>query len=454
MRLVVRPGRTVEGSLHVPGDKSIAHRWLILAATARGPSILHQVPPSLDVRATAACLAMLAPKARPGLDAWSSNASDGAEGNGFTWDAGDRDVSTLRLQVESEGRLGLATPAGALDCGNSGTSMRLLAGVLAASPFSSTLVGDESLSTRPMDRVAVPLRAMGADVRTTEGHAPLEVSGGPLRGVRWEPEVPSAQVKSAILLAGYAGHVPVTLHEPNGRSRDHTERMFRGFGLDITEQDGWIHFVPGERIPPFEMQIPGDFSSAAFLVGAAILAEGGELVLTGVGTNPSRTGLLGVLARMGSHVLVEPSVTELGEPIGSLLVRPAELRGTEIAANEIPGIIDEIPLLAVLATRATGTTIFHEAGELRVKESDRLGLLATNIRALGGHAVVEGNDLRVEGRLEPPVGRVVTGGDHRLAMAFAIAALGADRPSTILGSDAVSISYPGYFETLDRVVAA
>ena len=450
MRLVVRPGRTVEGSLHVPGDKSIAHRWLILAATARGPSILHQVPPSLDVRATAACLAMLAPKARPGLDAWSSNASDGAEGNGFTWDAGDRDVSTLRLQVESEGRLGLATPAGALDCGNSGTSMRLLAGVLAASPFSSTLVGDESLSARPMERVAVPLRAMGADVRTSDGHAPIRIAGARLHGISYRTPVPSAQVKSAVLLAGCAAEGATEVVEPVA-TRDHTERALQALGAPV-ERAGTTVRVAAFQHEGFEAAVPGDVSSAAFALAAAAVT-GGSVEVLGVGLNPTRTRYLEVLRRMGVDVETRERGLELGEPVGDVVVRgPARPSPTTVDAAELPLVIDEVPILAAVAAHADGETRFLGAGELRVKESDRLTALVAALRALGGHAGVEGEDLVVAGA-GLRGGRAASGGDHRMAMAIAVAGLAATGDVVVDGAEASAVSFPGFADALRSIGA-
>ena len=233
--------------------------------------------------------------------------------------------------------------------------------------------------------------------------------------------VSSAQIKSAILLAGMAGEVEVALREPHGRSRDHTERLLRAFGYGVAEEDGWIHFTPGGHLEPFDVQVPGDPSSAAFLVGAATLAEAGELLISAVGVNPTRTGFLDVLGRMGAAIRIENRGDPLrragGRPRGR---RPASLRGTEVAAGEIPGLIDEIPLLAVLASRASGTTTFRQVGELRVKESDRLGLIAENLRAVGAEAEVVGDDLVVEGTDRVPRGKVRTAADHRLAMAFAV----------------------------------
>jgi 3-phosphoshikimate 1-carboxyvinyltransferase len=384
----------VAGSVRVPGDKSITHRLLLLAALTRGTSHIGGALTSLDARSTARVLRQL-----------------GAE------------LSPLRpsthVTVRGKGRF--RRPDRPLFCGNSGTTTRLLLGLLSAHRFSATLTGDRSLRRRPMRRVTVPLSAMGARFTEQQGDGlPLTVVGQRLKPLTYEMPVSSAQIKSAILLAGMAGEVDVALREPNGRSRDHTERLLQALGYTVTEKDGWILFSPGGQLEPFDVQVPGDPSSAAFLVGAATMAEAGELRVARVGVNPTRTGFLDVLARMGGSVKVENSSTHFGEPVGDLTVRPATLRGTEVTAGEIPGLIDEIPLLAVLASRAMGTTTFRQVGELRVKESDRLGLVATNLRAVGAHAEVVGDDLVVEGSDRAPRGSVRTAADHRLAMAFAV----------------------------------
>jgi 3-phosphoshikimate 1-carboxyvinyltransferase len=417
----------VAGWVRVPGDKSITHRALLLAAMARGACYLGSPLTSLDTRSTAQVLRRLGASVSP---------------------------LTPGQPVRVVGKGRLSAPSRELHCGNSGTTARLILGLLAAHRFSARLTGDASLRRRPMRRVTEPLEAMGARVtsRVADG-LPLEIRGGPLRPLRYELPLASAQLKSALLLAGYAGKVAVTLREPGTGSRDHTERMFRGLGLMLDETDGWTGFSPGPVIPAFDMQIPGDISSAAFLVGVAILAQGGELGIHGVGLNPTRTGFLKVLARMGASVDRAETGNESGEPVGSLLARPAELRGVEIEPSEIPGVLDEVPLLAVLATQARGSTTFREAGELRVKESDRLGLLATNIRALGGHAVVQGDDLVIEGTPGPLSGRVVTAGDHRLAIAFSVlgtvpgARIRVDNPAC------ADVSFPGFRPMMKSILS-
>jgi 3-phosphoshikimate 1-carboxyvinyltransferase len=412
----------IAGSVRVPGDKSITHRVLLLAALAPGKSRIGGVLTSLDARSTARVLRQL-----------------GAE------------VSPLRPGVTAtvQGRRRFRRPSGSLFCGNSGTTTRLLLGLLSAHRFSATLTGDRSLRRRPMRRVTAPLAAMGARFTERNGDGlPLTVRGQRLRPISYDMPVSSAQIKSAVLLAGMAGGVEVALSEPHGRSRDHTERLLRAFGYGVIEKEGRIYFAPSGRLERFDIEVPGDPSSAAFLVGAAILAEAGELRIAGVGVNPTRTGFLEVLARMGARTQVENLSTRFGEPVGDLLVRPARLRATEIAAGEIPGLIDEIPLLAVLASRAAGTTTFRQVGELRVKESDRLGLMAANLRAVGSQAVVVGEDLVVEGSDRAPRGKVRTAADHRLAMAFAV--LGT-LPGSRIGIDdlaCAAVSFPGFPETL------
>jgi 3-phosphoshikimate 1-carboxyvinyltransferase len=412
----------VDADLRVPGDKSITHRTLVLAGMARGTSRIGGALTSLDARSTARVLRQLGVGVSP-LVAGRS--------------------------IVVHGRTRFRRPDGVLHCGNSGTSARLLLGALSAHPFASTLTGDASLRRRPMRRVTDPLEQMGA--RFTYGlrdGLPIAVRGGTLSGIRYELPVSSAQLKSALMLAGVAGGVPVEVREPQGRSRDHTERMLRAFGYDIEDDGEWIRFAPTGRISPVSYQVPGDPSSAAFLVGAALLADGGALRLRAVGLNPTRTGFLRVLARMGAEVAVEGQHDVGGEPAGDLIVRPAQLSATDIAPGEIPGLIDEIPLLSVLASRAEGTTVFREVGELRVKESDRLALLASNLRAVGAHAEASGNTLTVVGGSAPPAGRVLTAGDHRIAMAFAVlgtvhgARVRVDNPAC------ADVSFPGFHESL------
>jgi 3-phosphoshikimate 1-carboxyvinyltransferase len=415
----------VAGTVRVPGDKSITHRVLLLAALARGTSRIGGALTSLDARSTARVLRQLG----AGLSPLRTGAT---------------------LTVQGRGRL--RRPIEALNCGNSGTTTRLLLGLLAAHQFSATLTGDSSLRRRPMRRVTGPLTEMGARFLERNGDGlPLTVEGARLQPLTYDMPVSSAQIKSALLLAGVAGEVDVALREPHGRSRDHTERLLRAFGYGVRESEGWIHFSPSGRIEPFEVTVPGDPSSAAFLIGAAVLAEAGELRILGVGVNPTRTGFLEVLRRMGAEVRIESRAAQFGEPVGDLVVKPGALRGTEVAAREIPGLIDEIPMLAVLASRAEGTTTFSEVGELRVKESDRLGLIAENLRTVGAKADVVGEDLVVEGGDSVPVGRVRTAGDHRLAMAFAVLGTLPTARVRIDNLASAAVSFPDFPGTLRRI---
>jgi 3-phosphoshikimate 1-carboxyvinyltransferase len=351
----------------------------------------------------------------------------------------------------------ISHPASRLHCGNSGTTARLMLGILAGQKFAATLTGDASLRRRPMRRVTEPLRAMGAEITEGRGDAlPLTIRGGRLRALTYTTPVASAQIKSALLLAGLTGGVAVTIREPY-RSRDHTERLLAHLGLGLHERGGAIVYEPAPEgrslVPAFRLAVPGDASSAAFLVGAAALAEGGELVIENVGVNPTRTGFLVVLARMGAHVDRVNLRDAGGEPVADLVARPGggALRGTEVGAAEVPTLVDEVPMLAVLASRAEGETVFREVGELRVKESNRLELIAANLRVLGVEAEARGNDLHVCGTTRPPRGRVDTGRDHRLAMAFAVLGTlpGADVRLSEKGS--VAISYPRFFRDLKAI---
>jgi 3-phosphoshikimate 1-carboxyvinyltransferase len=416
----------VGGTIRVPGDKSLSHRALLFAAMARGTSHVGGMLTSLDARSSARVLRQLGATISPLGE--------------------DRTVT-----ITGRGRL--RRPAEVLNCGNSGTTTRLLLGLLAAHPFSATLTGDRSLRRRPMRRVTVPLVAMGAKIieQNEQGTLPLTIRGGKLKALRHEMPVSSAQIKGCLLLAGMAGGVAVSVREPHGRSRDHSERLLRAFGYQVEDHDGWVHFLPTGQLTPFDMQVPGDPSSAAFPVGAAVLAEGGELQISGVCVNPTRIGFLQVLERMGATVAIEGTETQFGEPVATLIVRPATLRPTEVRPEEIPALIDEIPMLAALATRARGTTVFREVGELRVKESDRLGLIAENIRALGGKAEAVGDDLHVEGTSAPPKGRVRTEGDHRIAMAFAVLGTVPGAAVKIDNMACAAVSFPGFPKMLRTI---
>lgn len=415
----------IGGTARIPGDKSITHRALLLAALAGGTSRIRGALTSLDAQSSARVLRQLG--------------------------AG---ISPLRpgAEVLVRGRRRWRTPARTLHCGNAGTTARLLAGLLAAQPVTARLTGDASLRRRPMRRVIDPLSRMGSRFSPPDAERlPFQLHGGALQPLRYDLPVSSAQVKSALLLAGACGQVAVSLREPGGRSRDHTERMLRALGFGIAERDGRIELEQWGRFGPFDIDIPGDPSSAAFLVGAAVLAESGKVTLPGVGLNPTRTGFLAVLERMGASILATDLAEHLGEPTGTLVAGPASLRGTVVEADEIPSLVDEIPLLAVLAAKALGETRFRAVGELRVKESDRLGLIASNLRALGQEAAVEGDDLVIKGCAAPPRGRVRTEGDHRIAMAFRVLGTVPGARVSIDDMACADVSFPGFLHALASI---
>lgn len=405
----------------MPGDKSITHRALLLAALAPGSSTLHGALTSEDARSTARVLRQL-----------------GAA------------ITPLRSgsPVSVQGHRRFAAPAGPLDCGNSGTTARLLLGLLAAHRFAAVLTGDRSLRRRPMRRVTEPLVAMGARVASRDADGlPLTIRGGRLQALEWHLPVASAQIKSALLLAGAAAGVAVTLREP-APSRDHTERMLRHFGFELASRRGRIQLLPTGEFVPFDISVPGDPSSAIFLLAAAALAGRGAITVDGVGLNPSRIGYLAVLQRMGVLVRVSSQGASLGEPYGALSVAASSLRSVSIEPADVPAVIDEIPMLACLAARATGTSRFSGLAELRVKESDRLALLAENLTSIGVAAAVEGDDLSVTGTARPLVGRVVTHGDHRIAMAFAVLATQPGARIRIDDPDCAGVSFPGFARAL------
>ena len=427
--VVVAPARRFQGRLQVPGDKSIAHRYALLAALAGGRSTFSNFAPGADCRSTLSCLRQLGVEVTEGP------------------------MGVVTLVGRGLGRL--CSPSAPLDAGNSGTTMRLMAGVLAGHEFSTTLVGDASLSRRPMRRVIAPLEQMGARIDAADGRPPLVIHGSRLRSIAYRPETPSAQVKSAVLLAGLHAEGTTSVTEP-AATRDHTERALTAFGGRVTVDGRTISVDGNQRLEPRSLVVPGDFSSAAFwLVGAAAL-PGSRVEVENVGLNPTRTALLGVLERFGARVTIETTISEAGEPRGRVTVEADRMGALEIAPDEVPGLIDELPAIAALAAHG-GEVVVRGAGELRVKESDRIAVLVAGFRALGIAAeelpdgfVVSGpaaGSQRVSG------GVANAGGDHRMAMAFAIAALGAERSSTVLGADAVVISYPGFFETLSRLVA-
>ena len=424
----VAPARRLRGRLRVPGDKSIAHRYAILGALAEGRTTLAHFAPGADCRSTLACLRAL------GVDV-----EDTADG---------------RVTLLGRGFGRLRSPSAPLDAGNSGTTMRLVAGVAAGHPFTTTMVGDASLSRRPMRRVIAPLGRMGARIDAVDGHAPLTIHGAALRAIAHDPETPSAQVKSAVLLAGLHAEGVTRVKEP-APTRDHTERALIAFGGEVTV-DGLTVSVPGgQRLTGRSLDVPGDFSSAAFWLAAAAALPGSRIEIEDVGLNPTRTALLRVLERFGARVAVEVAGDDANEPRGTVIVEGDRTGAVEIGPDEVPLLIDELPAIAALAAHG-GRVDVRGAGELRVKESDRIAVLVAGLRALGIEADERPDGYSIGGAAHgsrPKGGVANAGGDHRMAMAFAIAALAAERPSTIEGADAVVISYPGFFETLERLVS-
>ncbi len=413
------------GVARVPGDKSIGHRALMLAAVADGTSIVRGLSSGEDVRSTLRC-----------VEAVGAEVTRGASGG---------------LRIGGRGLGGLCAPGKTLDCGNSGTTVRLMAGMLAGRGFSVRFDGDESLRRRPMGRIAEPLRRMGAVVegRSVEGRLclPLVVGGGPLHGIEHRSEVASAQVKSCLLFAGLRAEGRTTVIEP-ARSRDHTERMLRALGVPV-EVEGLKVAIDGPvaALDPFELEIPGDPSSAAFLVVATTLVPGSALRIEGVSANPTRTAFIDVLRRMGAELDEERVGDRAGEPVMNLVARSAPgLRGVEVGGEIVPRLIDEVPILAVAAAFAEGVTVFHDVGELRVKESDRLASTCALLSAFGVACEAGQDTLTVHGRgLSPlePRAVVETQGDHRIALAATVLALRARRPVEARGIEAERVSFPG-----------
>lgn len=428
-RGVAHPAALVEpatgplrGSRAVPGDKSISHRAVLIAALARGTSVVRGFSPAGDCSTTLQVLAALGVRA-----------------------------THLGDEVLVEGRGLLQPPSGPLDCGRSGTTMRLVAGVLAGAPFGSVLTGDAQLLGRPMDRVADPLRRMGAVVRLARGgRAPMEIEGRPLTGIRYRLPVASAQVKSAVLLAGL-GAEGRTVVEEDVATRDHTERLLAAAAVPVRREEAGegarVTLDPG-RPEPFELDVPGDLSSAAPLAAAAALVPGSDVVLDGVGLNPTRAGFLGVLERMGAVVEARPD-PDGPEPRGTVRVRHAPLRAVAVGATDVPRMIDELPLLGVLGTQAEGVTEVRGARELRVKESDRVAALVAGLRALGAEAEELEDGFVVRGPTSLTGGRCDAARDHRLAMTFAVAGLVARDPVEVAGADYLADSFPGFLEHLE-----
>jgi len=433
--LDIQAGKTLQGELTVPGDKSISHRAVMLAALAEGTSMVHNLLLGEDVQRTINAFVDMGVKIQSEKKILSGNPD-----------------TIIEHKINGVGLWGLTKPPQPLDMGNSGTSMRLLAGILAGQKFDSILIGDQSLSSRPMARVIEPLSLMGATISTNEKMtAPLMIKGGrSLHPIRYELPVASAQVKSAVLLAGLfaPGRTEVKEKVP---TRDHTERMLQGFGADLFKQGEVIAVSGRPRLRACTIEVPGDLSSAAFFLVAALIVPGSELRIRGVGVNPTRTGILEILAAMGAEIRRENEHEAAGEPVADLRVRSSALRGASVRGNLIPRAIDEFPILCVAAAYARGRTEIREARELRVKESDRIATMAQELKKMGARVEELEDGLVIEGGVPLLGAEVESHGDHRVAMALAVAGLGAQGVTRIRDVACIATSFPNFTLDLHRI---
>jgi 3-phosphoshikimate 1-carboxyvinyltransferase len=423
--VIVRPARNVLGSLRVPGDKSISHRYAMLAALASGQSCIENFAPGADCASTLSCVQALGCTVE--RDAQGTVTIDGL---------GPR----------------LRAPGGPLDCGNSGSTMRMLSGIVAGQPFTSEMIGDESLSRRPMKRIIEPLTRMGAEIRSAEGGcAPLRIKGTKLHGIEYQVPVASAQVKTSLLFAGLLAEGQTKVEEPS-RTRDHGELALRAFGANVDRSRNTVTIQGGQTLHPLEAYIPGDISSAAFFLCAAAIFPESNLVIDGVLLNPTRSALLDVLTAMGSRISMVRVEEQHGELVGTVTLVPGVGQPVTIAGAQTALLIDELPALAAIAPFTAGGLEVRDAAELRVKESDRLSAVTQNLQAMGAQVEQTADGWRIPGRQKLHGAEIESFGDHRIAMAFAIAALRADSETLIRNSECISISYPGFFEDLERLV--
>jgi 3-phosphoshikimate 1-carboxyvinyltransferase len=422
--VLVHPSTWVSGRVRVPGDKSISHRYAMLASLADGVSQIEGFLTGADCAATLSCLRAL--------------------GVRLTADGGT-------IEIHGRGVRGLSAPAAPLDAANSGTSMRLVSGIVAAHPFRTIIGGDASLSRRPMRRIIEPLTRMGASIESQNGRPPLVIDGGRLRGIEYRPDVPSAQVKSSVLLAGLQAEGMTAVVE-KAPTRDHTERALHAFGAKVRTEGLRVEVEGGQRLQARTLIVPGDVSSAVFWIALAAASADAEIEIDGVGLNPTRTAVLDVFRRAGAAVESSTDRTDGGEPAGTLRVAHRDCRSFTVTPEDVPLMIDEIPALAAFAAMMPSGCAMTVRGavELRIKESDRITALATGFRALGAEVEEFPDGFRLTAR--PLTGGTVdASGDHRLAMAFAVAATHAARPTTITGASAVEVSYPGFFAELERL---
>ncbi len=423
--VIVRPARNVLGSLRVPGDKSISHRYAMLAALASGRSRFENFAPGADCASTLGCVRALGC-------------------------AVERDVQGS-VTIDGLGPQ-LRAPRGPLDCGNSGSTMRMLAGIVAGLPFASEMIGDESLSRRPMKRIIEPLSRMGAEIHSVNGDcAPLRINGARLHGIEYQVPVASAQVKTSLLFAGLLAEGQTKIEEPS-RTRDHGELALRAFGAKVDRSRNMATIQGGQTLHPLEAYIPGDISSAAFFLCAAAIFPESNLVIDGVLLNPTRSALLDVLTAMGSRVLMVRVEEQHGELVGTIALVSGVGQPVTIAGAQTALLIDELPVLAAIAPFTAGGLEVRDAGELRVKESDRLSAVTQNLRAMGAQVAQTADGWRIPGVQRLHGAEIESFGDHRIAMAFAIAALRAEGETRIHDSECVSISYPGFFADMERLV--
>jgi 3-phosphoshikimate 1-carboxyvinyltransferase len=420
---IIRPARNLRGSVSLPGDKSISHRYAMLAAIADGPSRLGNYSTGADCASTLGCLRSLGVK-------WERKT-----------DAGNV------IEVQGSG-LSLSAPSGQLDCGNSGSTIRMLSGIVAGQNFTTEMAGDESLSRRPMERVIAPLKAMGAKITSLNGRPPLHITGGHLEGIDYRMPVASAQVKTCLLFAGLLADRETSIEEPL-RTRDHGEVALRAFGAQLEPQGNTVRIRGGQRLHGIEAVVPGDLSSAAFFLCAAALFPGSQLTITNLLMNPTRARLLDILMQMGLRISVTQLEEVHGELVGTLQVEGGKLKGATIAGSDTAALIDEIPVLAAIAPYTEQGIEVRDAKELRVKESDRIASIAINLRAMGAQVEEREDGLKIPG------GQLLRGAeldsfdDHRIAMAFSIAALRAQGETLIRGSECAAISYPEFFSVLE-----
>lgn len=447
-QLVVQSGSPLHGCVSVPGDKSISHRALMFGALAEGMSHIHGLLPAGDCLATLGCMRALGVEIELRRDERCDGFSRSEVVEAFT--------TNLDVIIHGRGLHGLRTPAAPLNCVRSGTTMRLLAGMLAGQDFDSVLTGEPQLLRRPMRRVVAPLQAMGANIHDTDGRAPLTIHGQPLHGSDHHLVVASAQVKSAILLAALFADGTVTVRQP-GPARDHTERMLKSQiaprridapALSMEERVVTLYPTAIDHLEPLNMTVPGDMSSAAFPLVAALLVPEAAVTLSGVNVNPTRTGLLDVLATMGAEITLDNVREQGGEPVADLQVRSASLSGTEIGGAVVVRMIDEFPILAVAATQARGITLVRDAAELRVKETDRVAVVVEELRQLGAQIEPREDGFIIAGPTPLHGAGVDSHGDHRLAMALAVAGLAAQGETVIANAECITDSFPGFVEVM------